>query len=155
MTREDFNGLIATIEAMRGIGKDESGAELTLDATIADSQAASPDDLELEAELSNPQPMTRNQWRRYCGKLRMLAKIKAELCDTLNAKHKAENSGAESGRYYMEEKPLDYVQMWLDVAANRPPAPPRRRRKRGLDRLIAVMLTLEADEKAQAAEAIA
>ena len=120
MTRAEFDKLIADINAMRSMDRD--GQEIEIAATIADSQTPSPDDLELDATLEAPQPMTRKAWRRYAGKLRMLARIKAECLPAINADRKAQfEIGANEGRKYVEEITIDYVQLWLDIA--RQPCP--------------------------------
>ena len=116
MTREQFGKLIADIYAMRSMDRD-GGNEIELTAEITDSQTASPDDLELTAEIESPAPMTRKAWRAYAGKLRMLARIKAECLPAINAKRKAEHElGASAGRKLIEETPCDYVALWIDNA---------------------------------------
>ena len=117
--------------------------EITLDAEIENE---SKEDLTLDAEiaeeLASPVFPSRKAWKRYAGKLRMLAKINNELVPQYNALHSA---FAESGRYFMEAKPLDYVALWLDVENPRPVIVKtiRRKRKSGMDKLISAMLAME------------
>lgn len=116
MTREQFGKLIADIYAMRSMDRD--GGEIELTAEIAESQTASPDDLELTAEIESPAPMTRKAWRAYAGKLRMLARIKAECLPAINAERKAKHEiGAGEGKgKFIPEEACDYVALWIDVA---------------------------------------
>lgn len=117
MTREQFGKLIADIYAMRSMDRD-NGNEIELTAEIADNQTASPDDLELTAEIESPAPMTRKAWRKYAGKLRMLARIKAECLPAINAARKAKHeigAGERKGQFIPEE-PCDYVALWIDTA---------------------------------------
>lgn len=122
MTRAQFDKMIADIYAMRSMDRD-GGNEIELTATLAESQTASPDDLELTAEIESPAPMTRKTWRAYAGKLRMLARIKAECLPALNEQRKARHEiGAGEGRKHVDETPCDYVALWLDVARQPCPA---------------------------------
>lgn len=123
MTREQFGAMIADIYAMRSMDRDNGTNEIELTAEIADNQTASPDDLELTAEIESPAPMTRKTWRAYAGKLRMLARIKAECLPAINAARKAKHEiGAEEGKgQFIPETPCDYVALWIDNA--RQPAP--------------------------------
>ena len=120
MTREQFGKLIADIYAMRSMDRDNGGneSELTLDATLAETQVASPDDLELTAELAESKPITRKAWRKYAGKLRMLARIKTECLPAINAARKAKHEiGAGEGKgQFIPEEPCDYVALWIDNA---------------------------------------
>ena len=118
MTREQFGKLIADIYAMRTMDRDNGTAEIELTAELAESQTPSPDDLELTAELAAPSPMTRKAWRKYAGKLRMLARIKAECLPAINAARQAKHemgTGEGKGKFIPEE-PCDYVALWIDTA---------------------------------------
>ncbi len=64
--------------------------ETILNATLAETTTEAETDLTLDATLDEtPHKWTKQDLKAYCGKLRLLSRIHAEIADKLNAKRQS------------------------------------------------------------------
>ena len=78
-------------------------------------------DIEVDAMIASPQPMTNKRWKTYRTSLNILTQIKTELEETLNALHKAyfEFDMGRQRKFIPDETACNYVALHIEAARSK------------------------------------